>query len=223
MTKILWKASTSQIENSNLYRYEKFLKINYKTKKIKNYKSLLNWSIKQPKYFWSSIWDFAKVYGDKKEKIKLSKNLYQSKFLFNSKLNFAENMLRKKDADLAITFKSENGFTEKKTWQELYNNTSKIISFLKNNDIKSKDRVAAYLPNITETVECFLATSSIGAIWSSCSPDFGTQGVIERFSQIDPKILIVVDRYYYNGKEINVLSRVPEIIKNIKSIKKFWL
>ena len=114
MTKILWKASTSQIENSNLYRYEKFLKINYKTKKIKNYKSLLNWSIKQPKYFWSSIWDFAKVYGDKKEKIKLSKNLYQSKFLFNSKLNFAENMLRKKDADLAITFKSENGFTEKK-------------------------------------------------------------------------------------------------------------
>ena len=220
MTKILWKASTSQIENSNLYRYEKFLKINYKTKKIKNYKSLLNWSIKQPKYFWSSIWDFAKVYGEKKEKIKLSKNLYQSKFLFNSKLNFAENMLRKKDADLAITFKSENGFTEKKTWKELYNNTSKIISFLKNNDIKSKDRVAAYLPNITETVECFLATSSIGAIWSSCSPDFGTQGVIERFSQIDPKILIVVDRYYYNGKEINVLSRVPEIIKNIKSIKK---
>ena len=220
MTKILWKASTSQIENSNLYRYEKFLKINYKTKKIKNYKSLLNWSIKQPKYFWSSIWDFAKVYGEKKEKIKLSKNLYQSKFLFNSKLNFAENMLRKKDADLAITFKSENGFTEKKTWKELYNNTSKIISFLKNNDIKSKDRVAAYLPNITETVECFLATSSLGAIWSSCSPDFGTQGVIERFSQIDPKILIVVDRYYYNGKEINVLSRVPEIIKNIKSIKK---
>ena len=220
MTKILWKASTSQIENSNLYRYEKFLKINYKTKKIKNYKSLLNWSIKQPKYFWSSIWDFAKVYGEKKEKIKLSKNLYQSKFLFNSKLNFAENMLRKKDADLAITFKSENGFTEKKTWKELYNNTSKIISFLKTNGIKSKDRVAAYLPNIIGTVECFLATSSIGAIWSSCSPDFGTQGVIERFSQIDPKILIVVDRYYYNGKEINVLSRVPEIIKNIKSIKK---
>ena len=108
----------------------------------------------------------------------------------------------------------------KKTWKELYNNTSKIISFLKNNDIKSKDRVAAYLPNIIGTVECFLATSSIGAIWSSCSPDFGTQGVIERFSQIDPKILIVVDRYYYNGKEINVLSRVPEIVKNIKSIKK---
>ena len=131
MTKILWKANTSQIENSNLYRYEKFLKINYKTKRIKNYKSLLNWSIKQPKYFWSSIWDFAKVYGEKKEKIKLSKNLYQSKFLFNSKLNFAENMLRKKDADLAITFKSENGFTEKKTWKDLYNNTSKIISFLK--------------------------------------------------------------------------------------------
>jgi len=114
MTKILWKASTSQIENSNLYRYEKFLKTNYKTKKIKNYKSLLTWSIKQPKYFWSSIWDFAKVYGEKKEKIKLCKNLYKSKFLFNSKLNFAENMLRKKDADLAITFKSENGFTEKK-------------------------------------------------------------------------------------------------------------
>ena len=96
MTKILWKASASQIKKSNLYRYEKFLKINYKTKKIKNYKSLLNWSIKKPKYFWNSIWDFAKVYGIKKEKIKLSKNLYQSKFLLNSKLNFAENMFRKK-------------------------------------------------------------------------------------------------------------------------------
>ena len=82
--------------------------------------------------------------------------------------------------------------------------------------------MAAYLPNTIETVECFLATSTIGAIWSSCSPDFGTRGVIERFSQIKPKILIIVDRYYYNGKEINVLSRLPEIIKGIKSIKKVF-
>ena len=220
MAKVLWKASKKQIKNSNLYKYENFLKNKYNFKGNKSYDKLLKWSIRKPNYFWSSIWDFAKVCGEKKDKTRISKNLYKSRFLINSKLNFAENLLRKKDKDLAITFISENGFKEKKSWKEVYDSTSSIITFFKNNNIKIKDRVAGYLPNISETVECFLATSALGAIWSSCSPDFGTQGVIERFSQINPKILVVVDRYYYNGKEINVLERIPEIVKNIKSIKK---
>ena len=92
-------------------------------------------------------------------------------------------------------------------------------NFLKEIKIKEKDRVAAYTANQIETVESFLATSAIGAIWSSCSPDFGTQGVVERFSQIRPKLLIITDRYYYNGKEINILERLPTIIQKIKSIK----
>ena len=125
----------------------------------------------------------------------------------------------KNDSSKAITFISENGFKEKKSWKELYASTSKIINFLKKNKIRKNDRVAAYLPNIIDTVEFFLATTNLGAIWSSCSPDFSTNGVIERFSQIKPKILLISDRYFYNGKEINTLKRLPEILEKIKSIK----
>ena len=128
-------------------------------------------------------------------------------------------LLSKNDNSKAVTFISENGYREEKSWKELNNNTLKFINFLKENKIKEKDRIAAYTVNQIETVEGFLATSAIGAIWSSCSPDFGTQGVIERFSQIKPKLLIITDRYYYNGKEINIIERLPAILKKIKSIK----
>ena len=108
---------------------------------------------------------------------------------------------------------------KKEHGSQLNNNVSKVYKFLKKIKIKKNDRVAAYLPNSIETVEAFLGTSSLGAIWSSCSPDFGVNGVVERFSQINPKVLFVVDKYYYNGKMINVLERVPQILKKIKSIK----
>ena len=220
MSKKLWEASQTKKKHSNLYKYEKFLSKKYNLHIKQNYSRILKWTINNPNKFWSSIWDFAGVKGIKKEKFYLSKTLFKSKFLINSELNFAENLLSKNDNSKAITFISENGFREVRTWKELYFNTSQIVNFLKRNKIKKKDRVAAYLPNIIETVESFLATTAIGAIWSSCSPDFGANGVIERFSQIKPKILIIADRYYYNGKEINILKRLPLILKKIKSIKK---
>ena len=102
---------------------------------------------------------------------------------------------------------------------ELNKNVKNISNNFKKLDIKPKDRIAAYMPNLPETVEAFLGTVAIGAIWSSCSPDFGINGVIERFSQIKPKILIVTNQYFYNGKKINILERIPEIIKKIPSIK----
>ncbi len=220
MNKKLWEASETIKNKSNLFKYEKFLEKNYNYKFSKKFNKLLKWSIDNPSDFWSSIWDFTNVKGQKKFKFKYTKCLIKNKFLIGSKLNFTENLLSKNDNTKAITFISENGFREVRTWKELYFNTSKIINFFKKNKLKSKDRVAAYLPNIIETVECFLASASIGAIWSSCSPDFGVNGVIERFSQIKPKILIIADRYYYNGKEINILERLPLILKKIKSIKK---
>ena len=220
MNKKLWEASKAIKNKSNLFKYEEFLEKNYNYKVSKKFQKLLKWSIDNPGNFWSSVWDFTKVRGKKNLKFKLTRDLINSRFLINSKLNFAENLLSKNDNSKAITFISENGFREVRTWKELYFNTSQIVNFLKRNKIKKKDRVAAYLPNIIETVESFLATISIGAIWSSCSPDFGANGVIERFSQIKPKILIIADRYYYNGKEINILERLPLILKKIKSIKK---
>jgi acetoacetyl-CoA synthetase len=215
----LWEANSQTKSKSNLFEFEKFLakKFNYTPKK--NYKKLYNWTIENPKLFWSSIWEFSNIKGIKNDKFHFPKEIFKSKFLVKSKLNYAENMLSKNDNSKAVTFISENGYREEKSWNELNNNTLKLINFFKKNKIKEKDRIAAYTVNQIETVESFLATSAIGAIWSSCSPDFGTQGVIERFSQIKPKVLIITDRYYYNGKEINVLERLPAILKKIKSIK----
>ena len=218
-SKILWEAKQSQKNISNLFRYENFLCSKYKFKVTQKYYKILNWSIKNPKKFWNSIWDFAKVKGFKSQKYEKSNILFKNKFLKNSKLNFAENLLSKNDNSKAITFISENGIKKVRTWRELNVNVGKLITFFKSVKIKEKDRIAAYLPNLIETVESFIATSAIGSIWSSCSPDFGTNGVIERFSQINPKILIICDRYFYNGKEINVIERLPLILNKIKSIK----
>ena len=219
MSKKLWEASKLVKTNSNLLKYEKFLSLNYNYKISKNFKKLLSWSIRNRNKFWSSIWDFCNVKGIKNEKFNFSNNFIKNRFLINSKLNFAENILSKNDNSKSITFLSENGYRKEISWKELNINVSKIVNFFNKVDIKENDRVAAYLPNIIETVECFLASSTIGAIWSSCSPDFGTKGVIERFSQIKPKILILSDRYYYNGKEINIINRLNEITQKIKSIK----
>ncbi len=215
----LWEANSKTKSKSNLFEFEKFLakKFNYVPKK--NYKKLYNWTIENPKLFWSSIWEFSNIKGIKNDKFHFPKEIFKSKFLVKSKLNYAENLLSKKDNSKAVTFISENGYREEKSWNELNDNTLKLINFFKKHKIKEKDRIAAYTANQIETVESFLATSAIGAIWSSCSPDFGIQGVIERFSQIKPKVLIITDRYYYNGKEINIVERLPAILKKIKSIK----
>ena len=220
MSKKLWEASPKQKKESLLWSYEQLISKRFKKNFNQKYEDILKWSIKNPGNFWNSIWDFSEIKGLKgKLKIKKSKTFFKNIFLPNSKLNFAENLLSKNNKDKAITFISENGFREERNWQELSVNVSKISKFLKSIKIKQKDRVAAYLPNSIETVEAFIASSSLGAIWSSCSPDFGANGLIERFSQIKPKILFVVDKYYYNGKLINVLERVPQILKEISSIK----
>ena len=220
MSKKLWEASTKQKKDSNLFKFEKFISKKFKKKFHQNYSKILKWSIKNSPDFWSSFWDFSQIKGIKgKKKIIKNKVLFKNLFLPGSKLNFTENLLAKNNKDKAITFISENGYREEKNWKELTINISNIQNFLKKIKIKKSDRIAAYLPNQPETVEAFLGAASIGAIWSSCSPDFGENGVIERFSQISPRVLFIVDHYFYNGKKIEVLSRANKIVKAIKSIK----
>jgi len=220
MSKILWKAKSQTKLNSNLYKFEKFISKKFNKKFNKKYEKILNWTIKNPDKFWSSVWDFCQVRGIKSNnKIKKSKKFYKNIFLPNSSLNFAQNLLVKETNTKAVTFLSENGFREERTWKNLHDSVANLQDFFSKIKVINRDRVAAYTINSIETVEAFLATSSIGAIWSSCSPDFGVNGVIERFKQIKPKILFITDRYYYNGKEIDILERVPEILKKIKSIK----
>ena len=219
MNKKLWEASLSTKKKSNLFKFEKLISKKFNYNSNKNYKKLFNWSINNLNLFWNLIWDYTDVKGKKIDKFKYSKEFIKNKFFVNSQLNFAENLFSKKDDSKAVTFISENGYREERSWNDLYYNTSRLINFLKKNKISKKVRVAAYMANQIETVECFLASSTIGAIWSSCSPDFGTLGLIERFSQIKPRVLIITDRYYYNGKEINILERLPIILNKIKSIK----
>ena len=220
MSKKLWQPSLIVKKNSNLFAFENYISKKLKIKFNRNYKKLLNWSIKNSPEFWSRFWDFSKIKGFKSNKnFRKSKTFYKNLFLPGSRLNFGENLLSKNNNEKAATFISENGFREERSWRQLNLNTNKISKFLKKINIKKGDRVAAYMPNTIETVEAFIATTSLGGIWSSCSPDFGSKGVIERFSQINPKVLFITDQYFYNGKKIDILNRLPEILKFIPSIK----
>ena len=217
MKKPLWQPSEKRKEDSLLEDFSKF--VNFKLDK--NFKNLWEWSIKNPEKFWSKFWDYSKIIGDKgKEIIKGNKIFNQVRFFPDSKLNYTENILKKKTDDTAIHFLSETGFEESITWKDLYERVCKFSAYLKTLDLQRGDRVAAYVPNKIESVVSFLACAKNGLIWSSCSPDFGIQGVVDRFKQIEPKVLITSDHYFYNGKKINILEKADEILKQIPSIKK---
>ena len=213
----LWKASEKKKEDSLLEDFSKFVNL----KSNKNFKTLWDWSIKNPEVFWSKFWDYSKIIGDKgKEIIRNNKIFYQTKFFPDSKINYAENILKRKDNKTAIHFLSEKGFEESITWKELYEKVCRFSSYLKTINIKKGDRVAAYVPNKIESIISFLACAKNGIIWSSCSPDFGTQGVVDRFKQIEPKVLITSNHYFYNGKKIDILKKIDGILEKIPSIKK---
>ena len=198
-----------------------FIKSLDKRLKIKTYKELHNWSINNKSKFWDKIWDFTKIKGRKKGKIFNENNEFiKTRFFDESELNYAENCLLKKNENEAIIFYSENNLRRSYTWKKLRENTFKLSHFFKSNNININDRIAGILPNIPETIVSFLATSQIGAIWSSCSSDFGSQAIIDRFKQIEPKILLITDYYFYNKKKINTTDIIPTILKNIKSIQK---
>ena len=221
MKSYIWKLGNEKLKNTNLYFYSNFIREKYKIDAGTDFNKIWDWSIKNPEDFWKSIWEFTQINGDQgKVVLKKSDVFYKNRFFPDAKLNYAENLLKKNDDTPAIIFRSENGFRKEISWKHLNFNVSKISNWMLSNGIKSGDTVAAYLPNIPETVIAYLATSSIGAIWSSCSPDFGSNGVIDRFSQINPKILFIGDKYFYNGKKISILDRLSSIIKKIPSIKK---
>jgi len=217
MNKPLWKPSTQIKQESLLEEFSKF--VNFDSKH--NFYNLWEWSVKNNEEFWSKLWDYSKIIGDKgKEVIRKNEIFNETKFFPDSKINYAENILKKKTDETAIHFLSEKGFEETITWKDLYKKVCKFSFYLKTLDLKKGDRVAAYVPNKIESVISFLACAKNGIIWSSCSPDFGIQGVVDRFKQIEPKVLITSDHYYYNGKKINIIEKTADILKQIPSIKK---
>ena len=221
MKTYLWKINEKKLNKTNLALYSSFIQRNYKINLGYDFNKIWKWSVDNPKDFWKSIWEFTKVKGKPGNIIlKESKTFFKNKFFPDAKLNYAENLLKKNNEEAAIIFQSENKYKTILSWEKLNQNVFQIVHWMKFQGLKKGDRVAAYLPNIPETVTAYIATTAVGGIWSSCSPDFGTAGVIDRFSQISPKILFIGDKYFYNGKTINILERLNDIIKKIPSIKK---
>jgi len=217
----IWKINKAKLNKTNLAQYSNYILKNYKFNSNNDFNKLWKWSVKNPKFFWKSIWEFTKVKGNLGNVLlKESEIFFKNQFFPNTELNYAENLLKKNNTDSAIIFKSENGYKTTLSWNRLNLNVSKISNWMKSNGVKKGDRVAAYLPNIPETVVAYISTSVLGAVWSSCSPDFGSAGVIDRFSQIKPKILFIGDKYFYNGKTISIIERLPEILSKVSSIKK---
>ena len=213
---ILWSPKN---HNNLLYKFSEYL---YKKKiiKNKNYNTLHKWSIINKKEFWKEIWNFTNIKGElKKPIITNEKNFLKSIFFKKSKLNYTENLIKKKDNSDALIFYSEQRLKRKISWKELDLQVSKISNYLIGKKINKGDRVAGVLPNIPETVISFLAVSKIGGIWSSCSADFGAKAIIDRFKQIKPKLLIVSDYYFYNNKKIDTLKKITEIKNQIPTIQ----
>ena len=213
----LWKPTESQVQNSLLKKFTENLEL-----KVSNdFEKLWKWTVENPEVFWSKFWDFSKIIGHKgNEVIRKNEEFYKTIFFPDSKINYSENILKKREKTIAISFLSETGQEESITWEILYEKVCKLSSYFKDLGLKKGDRVAAYVPNKIETVISFLACAKNGIIWSSCSPDFGIKGVVDRFKQIEPKALITCTHYFYNGKKINILEKVDGILKEVTSIKK---
>ncbi len=216
----LWEPSSDQYKNCNLSKYISFINENY-NKNFKNYDDLYNWSINDISNFWDSISVFSKIkFSSLPDTIyKKNDSFIKTKWFEGAKLNFSENLLKYNDDSIAIEYFCENKIKGKITYKQLYNRVSDCAYYLESLGIKKGDRVAGFMPNIFEAIIAMLATSSIGAVWSSCSPDFGINGVLDRFAQINPKVLFVSDGYFYKGKKINLSSKINQIKKSLPSVK----
>ena len=221
MDQPLWTPSPQRVAASNLSAFTKFVADRYGVKS-KDYAELHAWSCNDREQFWHAIWQFCGVVGSTQgDTILIDRDrMPGARWFPEARLNFAENLLRKRDRTTAIVFWGEDQLKSRVSWAELHAEVSRLAQALRAQGVKPGDRVAAYLPNLPGAVIGMLAASSIGAVWSSCSPDFGVQGALDRFGQIEPKVLLAVDGYYHMGKTIDVLPRVAEIAAQLPSVEK---
>tara|TARA_B100002051_G_scaffold55416_1_gene51047 strand:- start:625 stop:2556 length:1932 start_codon:yes stop_codon:yes gene_type:complete len=220
MSNIVWKPQDYHFKSSNIAKFisqinEKFLL------EIDQYDQLYEWSINNPSIFWDNISKFCDINFSHQPKniLERHESFIGSKWFEGATLNFAENLLKHKDDSLAIEYFCEDKIKGKITYKELHEQVRVCYLHLKSLGVKKGDRVAGYLPNIPQTIIAMLATSALGAVWSSCSPDFGIRGVLDRFEQINPKVLFVADGYFYKGKKIDLTSNILEIQSSLSSLK----
>ncbi|MEW6423967.1 MAG: acetoacetate--CoA ligase [Bacillota bacterium] len=221
MKKPLWEPSAERKQQANMTRFIRFVNQKYGLQ-IDNYNQLYNWSITNILDFWAAVWEFGKVRASQPyETVAVNlDDMLGARWFLGARLNFAENLLRYRDERTALIFRGEALEPVLITYAELYDQVARLAGSLRDAGVRAGDRVAGFMPNMIETVVAMLATTSIGAIWSSCSPDFGIKGVLDRFGQIQPKILFTADGYSYGGKKFDSLERIAGVVKEIASIEK---
>ncbi len=221
MTSPLWTPSAERIATSNMTEFMEEVDKDWNVT-ISSYDDLFDFSINQKEKFWQSLRDYsglaASTWGD--VVLEDGDKMPGAKFFPQAKLNFAENYLKRRDDHEALVFWGEDKVKRRLTFNELYDSVSRLAQALRAMGLKEGDRVGAYMPNLPETIIGMLAATSIGAIWSSCSPDFGVQGVVDRFAQIEPKVVISAEGYFYNGKAHDCLGKLKDILAQLPSVEK---
>jgi acetoacetyl-CoA synthetase len=221
MSEPLWQPSRERIEGALLTAFVREVRRRWGIA-ARDYAALHQWSVTEPAHFWQSVWSFCEVIGDPGEGPALADGhrMPGARWFPQARLNFAENLLRRRDRSPAIVFWGEDRLKSAVTCAELYSEVSRLAQALREAGVRPGERVAGYMPNVPGTVIAMLATASLGAVWSSCSPDFGAQGVLDRFGQITPRVLFAADGYFYNGKTIDVLPRLAEIAEQLPSVER---
>ena len=219
-TKILWEPSQERIRESNIIAFIEAIESDWKTN-IDDFEGLYEFSVQESEKFWQSLISFAGVIAETwgENVIKNPGNMPGAVWFPDANLNYAENLLRRKDNSDALVFWGEDQVKLRFSHKELFDEVSRVAQAMRAKGIVAGDRVGGYMPNMPQTIIAMLAAVSIGAIWSSCSPDFGVQGVLDRFGQIEPKMIFVCDGYFYNGKAHDILEKTSEILRHLPSVK----
>lgn len=221
MGKLLWQPSEDRIKNSNMYRFMKLVNEKY-GKNFTEYDALYQWSIENIPDFWASMWEFGEIKASKPytQVVDDLTKMPGAKWFSGAELNFAENLLRYRDDRVALIFKGEAQESTKMTYAELYDEVARVAKSLKELGVQPGDRVVGFMPNMPQTTIAMLSATSLGAVWSSCSPDFGIKGVLDRFGQIKPKVLFTANGYSFKGKSFDSLERISNILKELPTTKK---
>jgi acetoacetyl-CoA synthetase len=221
MAKLLWTPSEERVKSSNMYRFMQLVNRKY-GKDFSEYEALYQWSVEKIPDFWAAMWEFAEIKASKpaSQVVDDLTRMPGANWFSGAHLNFAENLLRYRDDHVALIFKGEGREPVKMTYAELYTEVAQVAHSLRALGIQPGDRVVGFMPNMPQATVAMLAAASVGATWSSCSPDFGIKGVLDRFGQITPRVLFTADGYSFKGTNFDSLERIKAILKELPSIEK---
>jgi acetoacetyl-CoA synthetase len=221
MSKMLWKPSQESVRQTHMYRFMQFINSKHNLE-LDDYPSLYSWSVQNMAEFWAAMWEYARIIHSAPyaQVVDDLTKMPGARWFSGARLNFAENLLRFRDERPALIFKGEGQPAVRITYAQLYDEVARMARSLRAMGIKAGDRVVGFLPNMPQATIAMLAATSLGAVWSSCSPDFGIKGVLDRFGQIQPRVIFTADGYRFKGKKIDSLARMTRILKELRSIER---